>query len=566
MSGFRGRALLGCALAALLALQAAAIFRVAFNWDEFALLDDVALTAREGQLHSSGHAGLPQLALLPLVADCHDEIAVGRAARGAWLLLTVAYAAGLFALLREMAADGPRRNHDAALGTASLVLLPAFLEWSIQVRTDQVALASGVWGAMALLSSRRRPALAVLAGAACGVGWLGTQKIFYVAALAGLLAAGDLALRGEWRTRRELARAAAALAGFGAMVLGFRQLVKASFQLPEVHTALRGIAPEVASNYFDIFDFYRHTIGYSQYLELLPTLGPHMLLLAGLALAPLLCPAARTRRMALAWVVLALGFAVAAFHAAAFAYFVMTLGLFPAAAFAIALPDLRRAVAQWEPRLGGPIAIVLWTALALQAAVHGVGALADTQAVQRESLRFVHRNFAPERAGFQPEAALFCGARQPLGVWFSSRIYRAFAGERREERIRTLLYQFRTEPIHYLVQSFRLNQFPEEITDFWRDHYQPYRGSVLVAGRLLEGGPGGSEDFDLLIDGPYRWLPLDGRQPLHVDGEPLAAGGIRMLNAGDHEAEYSEAHTRGMLVLALDEPPGPAPQRFYKSY
>ena len=54
-------------------------------------------------------------------------------------------------------------------------LLPAFLEWSLQVRSDHIALVGATWGGVALLASRRRPALAVCAGLCFGIGWLSSQ-------------------------------------------------------------------------------------------------------------------------------------------------------------------------------------------------------------------------------------------------------------------------------------------------------------------------------------------------------------------------------------------------------
>jgi hypothetical protein len=194
-------------------------------------------------------------------------------------------------------------------------------------------------------------------------------------------------------------------------------------------------------------------------------------------------------------------------------------------------------------------------------------ALQDSQAVQRESLRFVHRNFSPDRAGFQPETALFCGVSQPIGLWFSQRIYQTFEGPQREREIENLIARFRAEPVHYLVQSFRLNQFPTPLRVFWDDHYQPYRGSVFVAGRFLKGNAGESAAFDLIVDGPYRWIPLGGDHAIRIDGEPLAPTQTRFLRRADaHSAAFEANGTRGVLVLALEDPPRDAPQPFYKSY
>ena len=561
-----GRIALAVALLAFAALRVATVYTTAFNWDEFALFHDVALTAQTGELNSAGHAGLPQAALLPLVRDCHDEIAVGCIARLAWLALTWSYLAAVFALLYQLLPADRHRGHDAALGTALLGLFPAFLEWSIQVRTDQVALAGGAWGAALLVASRRRAWLGLAAGVAFGVGWLGTQKLAYVAALAGLLAAGDLALRAEWRGRREIARAAGMALGAALVVLGWRWIVSSAFAVAPGHSAIAGTSPETVRNYLDVFHFYRETIGYSQYHAALPSLGPHLALLAAMIAATLAMEQAHTSRLALAWAVVALGTAVGAFHAAAFAYFLMTLGLFVVVALALALPAIRSAFGNRWPssvRLATP---VVWAALLLGAGMQASLALDDSQAVQRESLRFVHRNFSPDRAGFQPETALFCGVRQPIGLWFSQRIFRTFEGPQRDSEVQQLIQRFRAEPVHYLVQSFRLNQFPEPLRVFWDDNYQPYRGSVFVAGRRLRGEAGERADFDLLIAAPYRWLPLANANTIRIDGERIAPAEVRMLAPGRHTVSFDADQTRGLLVLALDDPPRDAPESFYKSY
>jgi hypothetical protein len=552
------------ALLVFAALRVAAAYRTGFNWDEFALFHDVAVTAQSGALHSAGHAGLPQIALLPIVRECSDEIAVGRRARLAWLALTWGYLAGVFALLVELLPADRHRTHDAALGTALLGLFPAFLEWSIQVRTDQVALLGGAWGAAWLVASRRRPWLAVAAGVAFGVGWLGTQKLAYIAALAALLAAGDLIVRSSFRSRREIARAAGALLGAGAVVAAWRVAVSAEFAAPYGPAALIGASPDAARNYLDVFRFYRATIGYSQYLATLPTLAPHAALFVALIAATVAFP--RNRRLALAWAVLASGAAVGWFHAAAFAYFLMTLGLFAAVALALALGPARATFeGQWPSavRLTTP---VLWAGLVLGAGMQTALALSDTQSVQRDSLRFVHRNFAPDRAGFQPETALFCGMRQPIGLWFSQRIYRTFEGPQRDREVERMIERFRAEPVHYLVQSFRLNQFPTPLRTFWDENYQPYRDSVFVAGRRLQGNAGDSQPFDLLMDAPYRWLAIGPARAIRIDGEPLAAGAVRFLRAESHAVSFESDGTRGVLVLALGEPPRRAPVAFYKSY
>jgi hypothetical protein len=118
-------------------------------------------------------------------------------------------------------------------------------------------------------------------------------------------------------------------------------------------------------------------------------------------------------------------------------------------------------------------------------------------------------------------------------------------------------------PIKFIVQSFRLNQFPVELRRFWAENYQPYHASVFVAGRRLAGHRGGELPFELIVPGRYRWIPRGGPHPLVVDGRILRAGEVVELEAGMHVARFPEDLSDGILVLAVDEPPGPAPLSFY---
>jgi hypothetical protein len=552
------------------ASRAAAIATTAINWDEFALLDRVARMARTGVPETGGRPGLAEWLLLPLVSACSDEIAIARLARWLWLGLTLCFLIGLYALLLELLRGRPQRRHDALFGVALLALVPAFLEWSLQVRTDQLALAGGVWGGMLLLASQRRAPLALAAGILFGVGYLGSQKLLYAAALAGLLVAGRVFLERDLRPGREALRATLCLAGFGLVFAAFRAAMGAAFDVPASHPSQRVMTPYHVGRALDVFDFYRHTLGFSQYRAMLPTLLPHALLLAASAAAAVL---AWRRKLAglptllLSFGVLGLGVAIAAFHAGAFFYFWMTLGLFPAVAFGLALGPLREALLPPGARPRALAAALLWTALLIPGAVKAARLLADTQGVQRESLAFIRRNFASDDAGFHPERAPFCGPSEaPLPLYFSQTIFRDFVGPQSEANLAHLEQRFRGEPIKFLVQSFRLNQFPPALRQFWAENYQPYRASVFVAGRRLEGARGETSGFELLVPGRYRWLPLGAPQRVQIDETLLGAGEIVALAPGPHTAGFVEDGTGGMLVLALTDPPGPAPLPFYKVY
>jgi len=556
---------LGLAAAAVAGLRIAAVYSVAGNWDEFGLFENASITHETGVLNGGGRPGLAQLAVLPLVAGCHDEIEVLQRARLLWIFFTLAFLVGVGVLVAQLQSDPDRRAADGALAVALLALVPAFLESSIQVRTDQIALAAGVWGGVALLASARRPALALAAGALLGLGFLSTQKLIYVAALVGLLALARVDFARRDRFRHEALRAGLCALGFAAVLLAVYAATTREIAVASGHTTL---TPRVVRDGLSSFDFYRETIGWSQYRAMLPTLVPHLALLVALTAATLVAWRRREPRhpaLTLAWLILILGAAVGLFHAAAFSYFWMTLGLFPAFAFAVArrpicdllpsaLPIRRLAIAGF------------WLALAGPGVLEMIAMLNDTQKVQRDSFDFIHANFQASDAGFQPESALFCrGDAQPLQHYFSGDIYRRFGTPGSEPNRARLIQQFRDEPIVFIVESFRLNQFPVEIRRFWADNYQPYRASVFVAGRRLEGRGGSSSAFELVAPGEYRWLPIGGPQPITLDGQPLAAGEVTYLASGQHVVDFPDDVPAGILVWALAQPPGLAPLAFYSA-
>ncbi len=553
-----GRIVAGVCLAILaavmLGLQILAVRTETVNWDEFGLLFRAHESLRTGRLDGGGRPGLASIAAIPVVQGCTDGVSAVRKARYVWLVFTALLVAGTWTLLRNICRRNASSALAASLGTSLLVLVPAFLRWSLQVRADQPALAASVWSGVLLLGKRRRWEHALAAGCLLGMGYLFSQKAAYVGLLVIVLAAGDVFIDRDWRMERELRRAAA-FAGGGLLTLAIYRLVVSRFlALPPVNSW---------GTVTSAFAGYRSSIGFNAYVGMLPTLVPHAVLIALLAFAtwrgrPLgRKPEGRT--LLVAWAVAALGVAVGVFHAGTFPYFWMTLGLFPAVALALGFNEVLQLLDTPRDR-GGLVAVIglLLTVPSLRASVL---LQADSQAPQRSALGFVARNFEPEDRGFQPESALFC--RQdpaPFPTYFSQDIAAAFYTAGAPERVTSFLAEFRRRPIRFLVSSWRLQQFPPEVQRFWSRNYVPYRDNVFVPGLEIEGEEGTDVSFDILVPGRYRWWPgfagkADG---VSVDGTLFAPHGDLFLEAGPHTVRILRA-TLGRLTLALRDPPGDGP-------
>ena len=215
------------------------------NWDEFALFHRTERSATTGRLQGGGRPGLAVAAIAPFVGVVTDTMATVIHVRLVWVGVTLGILAGLFFLLRGAVRNSAQRGHAVALGVAMIALVPVFMRWSIQVRTDQPAIAAALWASVALLASRRRPWLAAVAGALFVIGYLCSQKAIYVAALGGTIVLGDLAVDVPADRSRELRRSAwrvSWLAAGGALVT----VGVAGHDIPALRHRAAGRGPERA--------------------------------------------------------------------------------------------------------------------------------------------------------------------------------------------------------------------------------------------------------------------------------------------------------------------------------
>jgi hypothetical protein len=538
------------------ATQFVSVFTESANWDELALFHRTERSASTGTLQGGGRPGLAVLALIPFVQACTDTMATIARVRLVWVAITLGILAALFFLLQGAARESEHRVHAAALGVAMIALVPVFMRWSVQVRTDQPAVAAALWASVALLASRRRPWLATVAGVLFVVGYLFSQKAVYVGALGTAIVLGDLIVDGPAVWTREFRRIARRIVwlAIGAALVMFAWVTA----LTLLNGSMVPLAP--VSAVLNVFDYYRERFGYRVYVGMLPTLYPHVaglvLLLLALRVAHR-CKTARIRPLLVALAVAALGLAVGAFHAAAFPYFWITLGLFPACAIGLGWP----AIASTWPTASRPIAVGLWAWLLIIAVPYRVEMLQDTQAVQRETFGFIQRNFDMTARGFNADGGLFCRRDpQPFPVYLHEHVMRTFSGPDGDRQADLFIAEFRTRPVAFMIEDFLLHPFPAKVSEFWATHYVRYHGSAAVAGRKVTGSAGTQIDVDIIVPGNYRWSGLG---PISIEGTRLEPGATIRLSTGGHAMTLGEDTPDGVLALALPEPPQPSQLPFH---
>jgi uncharacterized membrane protein (UPF0136 family) len=534
------------------------IFTESVNWDEFALLHRAYLTGDTGELVGGGRPGLGTLLLVPFAAGCRNAIEAIVHARVLWTGIVVASTVAFWFLLRSMLPPSRHRWLALTTGVALWTLAPAFLRYSIQVRTDQPAILLGLLGGLALLASRRRPAWAAAAGFLLGVGFLFSQKLLYVAGLVGAMALGQLLIRAEWNMKREGVRAALTAAAFLLVIVAYRELMLRVASAP---------AMLPVSGAMNAFDYYRQQWGWSLYRAMLPTLFPQIL---GMA-----CAVAATagwlhqrgqggRQLLTAWTIAFIGLVVLAFHAARFPYFYMVFGLFPAVIAALSVGPVMDRIE--NARFRALLMTAIWVPLVTFALLQSWILTRNTQSIQNESLAFVARNFPPDARGFQAQGVFICRADpDPFPVRFRQHALAEFGGPDGTARAHALIDEFRRRPVSFLIPP--TDNYTDGFSNFLATRYVHYSGSVHVAGRTVRGEPGTAAAIEVVVPGTYVWRPSGLRAPaIEIDGSLLEPGDTVVL---PDRRTYSISLTQGgegMLVLSLPEPPEPDARPFYTGW
>jgi hypothetical protein len=524
------------------------------NWDEFALFARAHDTLRTGQLQGGGRPGLATIALIPFAEGCENALDSIRAARWLWALFTLAIVGGLWAFVRQLV-PGQSERSCAALAVAAYVCMPDFLRHSVEVRADQPALAFAMWGGVALLSSRKRPLLALLAGAAVGAGFLFSQKAVYVAALVGFCAVVAGVQNPRWR-KDALRVGLTVVGGVGVLVI-FQEVLPHFLEPPP---------PFSVSNQLDTFDHYRSQIGSFFYLRAMPFYGAHLIVLATVMLATILGPRGRQQnfRLLMIWGSIALALAVMLFHTGSFPYFSLTFGIFPAVAVGLGVSSVRE---RYGRRDNDPLPIApLWILLALGASWGSLSVLQDTQMPQREAFAFVARNLPDSARGFHTDRAFVCrNDPDPFPVMWGTRMVSLQGREGSADR-QAFLDEFRRRPVQFIVSSRRLDEFPTSIRTFWNTHYVHYHAQVMVPGASIEGVT--EREFRPLVPGNYRWSPEPSapQESIQIGSREVGPGEEVWLDEGTHLLQAHSSTVKGWFALALEDPPTPSSRTFYLAF
>lgn len=526
------------------------IFRTEVNWDEFALLARAHDSLVQGRLIGGSRPGLATVLLMPIVEGCTNTVDAVLRARVLWLPFAAAIPAGLWYVLASLFRDRDSRYRDALWGVALLLLTPAFLRHSLQVRTDEPAIAFALLGGVALLASRDRVPMAALAGLLFGLGYTSSQKAVYVAALMGLLAIAESLRSDRFRWRRDLLRVGAVVVA-GLCTLGLYRGLVSLFIEPAPPTNIEG--------QLSWFAYYRDRVGYGFYLEMLPQLvvpvGLMLLVLLRVPAALVRRPGGRSAALTAAAVAV-LGLIVAAFHAGAFPYFWMTLGLFPAVIVAVGLPLLR----DWLPPERRKW--IFAAAAGLLVATVLVMDRSDAREVlhaQQDAMDLVTDNFNLSQEGFSTKRALFCrDGADPFRTYFGPTLH-----SWEEARIESFIREFRSRPVVYMIASRDMAAFPDRVREFWNAHYVAYRGALLVAGVELADMDGGGTRFEVIVPGEYVLRAEDPDARISVDGREVTSGEGLRLDPGVYRIRADQGGKSAIFALSLPSPPGATAERFF---
>lgn len=543
----------------------AAVSKVSINGDEFALLARAEHTFQSGELISGGRPGLATLVLVPFVSECTDSVAATINSRMAWLALTLSCVVGLFVLVRRwLHVSGLELKYGESAPVAAVALyvaMPSFIDYSIQVRSDQGALAFGILGACLALGTRWWSGL--LAGVMFAVAVLFTQKAIYVIAMAAWLTvmacwSRVATYRSQLRTEVQMLAGLVIGLSIGAAFVGSVYY----FGVPRPPSVMTSGA--VVADNLETMRLYAKMLGFRAYLTEARLLPVHVLLAALIIGSGFFVLQNRYQKERIVLLTISglwiLTIAVGVLHGSRFPYFLMTLGIFISVSLGIGLPV---SLQMFEKKKVRPLLIMGLTLLFVMALPMLLTQSNDTQSNQRNAMRVVQDPGLRGLRGWQNEGALFCkhdpDYKDALFTLFINQLGEAGPGS-----FDQFLDDFRDRPISFIVDSYRMVNYPSEVRRFWSEHYVAYRDGVLLAGFPIAAGEP-SRSVEVISPGSYRWWPAPGRdrEKVVVNNQQLSRGDTVHLAIGWHTLKGVSEKTAGILSLATVLPPDASRQPFY---
>ena len=527
-------------------LQFGLVFRVNFNWDEFAYLARIYEYLRHEPTSIWQRFHVHLFAWLTRVPG--DEISRLIAGRFASFAAEVVALALAYRLGRRFLA----RRH-AAFGVAAVLSSEYVLRHGFSFRPDPFCLALFLAAVHLLLTDRRRGLAAMLAGAAGALALLLTLKsIFLLVALVGLIAARGIR-RPRVEARRALAFVFSGLVVGAALYLYHRASLPLSPTAPRVHADLPGIA-----NAMLLPD---HLFPRWQYLaeSLRQSFLVWIAVLAGLVMA---IAAWRQGREEALLLPLAFPLATLVFYRNAWPYYYAFV-LVPLAGFAgLSLARLEAWVGRGRLRALRLLPRVLWCGVAITYSTHYLSHVADETLAQRQLVQVVHHLF-PEPVRYLDRCSMI-GSFPKVGFFMSTLGVQKYWELGRPVMVELL----RTEaPVFLLANSEGLElDLPEEVArrslfalrpedrQMLRQNFVRHWGALWITGKTLRLDETGSTDFEILVGGPYT---VESAAPLRVDGNLVEPAAVVQLATGPHRADQGR-HEEVVILRWGNHLPRPA--------
>lgn len=389
------------------------------------------------------------------------------------------------------------------LATAALFAMSTFLERAAELRVDMLTALAGLASFVLLLSRRY-----ALAGAACGISFLISQKgVYYCAAgVVALFGARVMLPREQVRLRDAFAFGGVTAAIIGAYLFAFGSMT--SFGSVADVSLARPIQIALADDYKNMARFWLQTVQRNPYFYALAVLG------LGSALER-----ARREQSTLDWMIFAYVGTVLMLsigHRQPWPYF-----------FVIVIPILWVAVARQIEQLA-PHGKVFWSAYLLIGLLFPLftrvpAVLARDSGHQRYTIELAERVLRENETYLAGIDMVYTREQSPhMLAWLDRPRLEALAKMSGPD----LVADLRARPPKLVIGNYRIDGLPVALRKALRGDYEHLWASVWMYAPTIR-----SEEFTLAYAGDYT---LGNPEAVQIDNHVVAPGEIVHLRAGQH--------------------------------